>query len=282
MYQWSTFLLFALISASTVPAVQIDAALAREEKRQVSLSTGVTSELSSLSSVVPTTPATPSPSDAPADTTIVVTESFTSTGQGSTVIEQITSVIAPTVEASTTVVQSTITRTSTNAEGQTTQVAEPTSVTATTQITYSFSQVTTSAVSQVVETFTSVQGGSTVTGTRTSQTTVPVTSSVRVTPTGIASGSSSGGSSGLSASSKRIIGGVVGGIGGALLIGALAFTAWRIWGKKKNVHDEDLYDPNANTEKLSTSTDFQNQNQPFRSTLDQYHQPGPVNTASNF
>jgi len=75
---------------------------------------------------------------------------------------------------------------------------------------------------------------------------------------------------------------VVGGVGGALLIGALAFTAWRIWGKKKNLHDDDLYDPNANTEKLSSSTATDNQQQPFRSTLDKYHNPGPVNPASNF
>jgi len=71
---------------------------------------------------------------------------------------------------------------------------------------------------------------------------------------------------------------VVGGVGGALLLAGLAYTAWRIWGKKKNLHDDDLYDPNLNQEKLSDSTD----QTPFQRTLDQYHQPGPVNTASNF
>lgn len=116
-------------------------------------------------------------------------------------------------------------------------------------------------------------------GTRTSSTLVPVTTSARVTPTALASDGSSG-SSGLSDSSKKIIGGVVGGIGGALLLAGLAYTAWRIWGKKRNLHDDDLYDPNANTEKLSTSTD--NNPSAFQHTLDQYHRPGPVNTASNF
>lgn len=109
---------------------------------------------------------------------------------------------------------------------------------------------------------------------------MPVTTSARVTPSALAAGGNNGGSSGLSESSKKIIGGVVGGVGGALLLGALAFTAWRIWGKKKNLHDDDLYDPNAQQEKLSTSTDT-NQT-PFQSTLNQYHNPGPVNTASNF
>lgn len=83
----------------------------------------------------------------------------------------------------------------------------------------------------------------------------------------------------MSDSDKKIIGGVVGGVGGALVIAALAFTAWKLWGKKKPLHDDGMYDPNAaNTEKLSNSTD----SQPFRSTLDQYHNPGPVNASSNF
>lgn len=119
------------------------------------------------------------------------------------------------------------------------------------------------------------------TATRTSSTLIPVTTSAVVSPSALAANGSGGGHSGLSNSSKAIIGGVVGGIGGALLIGALAYTAWRVWGKRKNLHDDDLYDPNANPnpEKTSTSTGDQ---QPFRSTLDQYHNPGPVNTASNF
>lgn len=132
--------------------------------------------------------------------------------------------------------------------------------------------------SDVVQTYTETQGGSTVVATRTTRSVVPVTTSKQVTPTALASNGQNGGG-GLSSNSKKIIGGVVGGIGGALVIGALAYTAWRVWGKKRNVHDDDLYDPNANTEKTSSSTDNQ---QPFRSTLDQYHNPGPVNTASNF
>jgi uncharacterized membrane protein YebE (DUF533 family) len=96
----------------------------------------------------------------------------------------------------------------------------------------------------------------------------------------LTNGGSSSGSSGLSDTAKKTIGGVVGGVGGALLLAGLAYTAWRIWGKKKNLHDDDLYDPNVNQDKLSATAG--SDNTPFRSTLDQYHQPGPVNTASNF
>jgi len=72
---------------------------------------------------------------------------------------------------------------------------------------------------------------------------------------------------------------VVVGVGGAILVGALGFVAWRLWGKKKqDEDDDDLYDPNENKEKPSGST----ADTPFRSTLDQYHNPGPVNTSSNF
>jgi len=83
----------------------------------------------------------------------------------------------------------------------------------------------------------------------------------------------------MSASTKATIGGVVGGVGGAILLGGIAFAVWRVWGRKKHGDDEDdIYDPNDTVEKTSSSTD----QSPFRSTLDQYHTPGPVNTASNF
>ncbi|KAK5094057.1 hypothetical protein LTR70_005499 [Exophiala xenobiotica] len=288
MQPWSlpTFLLFAIISASAVPAREIDAALAKEEKRQVSLSTGVssTSEAAATTTSEAAAPSSSQPpmsssDDAPSVTTTVQTAVVTS--QGSTVIESTTAVVTPSdVTQATTVVQSTITRTATDAQGKTSQVQETVSSTATSQVTYSYSQFVTSSASQVVETFTSVQGASTVTGVRTSSTLVAVTTSARATPSALAADGNSGGNSGLSSSSKSIIGGVVGGIGGALLLGALGYTAWRIWGKKKNPHDDGLYDPNAQQEKLSTSTD--NNQTPFQSTLNQYHNPGPVNTASNF
>ena len=96
---------------------------------------------------------------------------------------------------------------------------------------------------------------------------------------------SSGGSSGLSSTSKSIIGGVVGGIGGAILLGGLAVVVWRIWGRKRrsggyNDHDPIDSQPGSSGHEKASSL---NGNTPFRSTLDQYHNPaGPVNTASNF
>jgi hypothetical protein len=165
--------------------------------------------------------------------------------------------------------------TPTNSEGQptTTETSAFTSVSSAPSLT----QVKTSATQQIITTFTTESDGSTIIGTRTSSTVVPTTTNVD--PATLPDGDNGGGSSGLSESAKKTIGGVVGGIGGALLLAGLGYTAWRIWGKKKTLHDDDLYDPN-HQEKLSTSTD--NQSTPFRNNLEQYHQPGPVNTASNF
>jgi len=138
--------------------------------------------------------------------------------------------------------------------------------------------ITSHSIQEVITTITSVSAGSTVHITSTSSSEVPFTTSVD--PASLTNGGSSGGSSGLSDTAKKTIGGVVGGVGGALLLAGLAYTAWRIWGKKKNLHDDDLYDPNLNQNKVSATTG--SDSTPFRSTLDQYHSPGPVNTASNF
>lgn len=80
---------------------------------------------------------------------------------------------------------------------------------------------------------------------------------------------------------NTIIGAVVG-VGGALLLGALAFVAWRIWGKKKNNGDDDD-DLMGNNGRGHEQTSSVGDNSPFKSTLDQYHNPaGRVNAASNF
>lgn len=64
------------------------------------------------------------------------------------------------------------------------------------------------------------------------------------------------------------------------MVGALAIVAYRVWGRKKNEDEDDLYDPNQHEDKSKTSS-VTGQN-PFSTTLDQYHNPGRVNTASNF
>lgn len=79
------------------------------------------------------------------------------------------------------------------------------------------------------------------------------------------------------------------GVGGALIIGVLGVVIWRIRSKKggRNDPDEaaDLMSGTAvgtgNGEK-APSPGAPNNGTPFRSTLDQYHNPGNVNAASNF
>lgn len=94
----------------------------------------------------------------------------------------------------------------------------------------------------------------------------------------------SGSSSGLSSSSKKIIGGVVGGIGGAILVGALAVVAWRLWGRKHHkvpTEDEDIFA--GTNDNLMREKAVGNGGSPLRGNLEQYHNPnGAVNTASNF
>ena len=71
----------------------------------------------------------------------------------------------------------------------------------------------------------------------------------------------------------------MGGVGGAILLGALAVVAFRIWGKKKqpNYQDDDLMDPQEREKTSSVSGGHS----PFRSNLEQHH-AGPINTSSNF
>ncbi|KAK1145568.1 hypothetical protein N8T08_004126 [Aspergillus melleus] len=94
-------------------------------------------------------------------------------------------------------------------------------------------------------------------------------------------------SSGLSKGQKNIIIGVVVGVGGAILIGALGVVAWRIRARKQNARDNDeaadlmsgtAVGAGAREKAPSPGAG----GTPFKSTLDQYHNPGPVNAASNF
>ena len=205
------------------------------------------------------------------NSTTSATESLSSS------IADVTSTFTPSPTVSTVTSFSTFTPATSEDAGNTSEDNSPTSAeqeSSTRQT--SRTQITTSATQEIITTFTTESDGSTVIGTRTSSTVVATTTDVD--PATLNEGDNNGGSSGLSDKSKATIGGVVGGVGGALLLGALAYTAWRIFAKKKNLHDDDLYDPNTQQEKLSTSTD----NTPFRNNVEQYHQPGPVNTASNF
>ena len=146
-----------------------------------------------------------------------------------------------------------------------------------------------SQTQQVTSTIVTVSGSSTFSHVLTTSALVPVSTSTSTSTAapGLAGNDSSSNSSGLSPSTKHTIIGVVVGIGGAIIIGGVAIVAWRIWGRKRNVGDDDndlvgSHPGSSGHEKTSSV----NGNTPFKSTLDQYHSPhnlpGPVNTASNF
>lgn len=87
----------------------------------------------------------------------------------------------------------------------------------------------------------------------------------------------------MSSGQKKTIIGVVVGVGGAILVGGLAAVAWRFRGRRKNTSDDadDYADLGSSPSGMEKSNSL-NGTSPFKSTLDQYHGPGQVNTASNF
>ncbi|KAJ5267006.1 hypothetical protein N7478_009814 [Penicillium angulare] len=96
-------------------------------------------------------------------------------------------------------------------------------------------------------------------------------------------GSSS--SSGLSSSDKKIIIGVVVGVGGAIILGAIGVVFWRIQKKRNEAfgdEDADLMGGTAVGAGPREKAPSPGGGTPFKNTLDQYHNPGPVNAASNF
>ncbi|KAJ5386592.1 hypothetical protein N7509_009133 [Penicillium cosmopolitanum] len=137
----------------------------------------------------------------------------------------------------------------------------------------------------VVETITSYQtvSGSTVPHVMTSTSTPAA-----ATSPSLSGDNSSNSSSGVSDSDKKIIIGVVVGVGGAIVIGVLAIVIWRIQKKRNgqyNEEDDDLMGGTAvgsGPREKVPSPAAGTQGTPFKSTLDQYHNPGPVNAASNF
>lgn len=111
------------------------------------------------------------------------------------------------------------------------------------------------------------------------------TSQTVSTPTGSLNTNPSGTTSEMTQDTKNIIIGTVVGIGGAIVLGVAGYLAWRIWGKKKAAEENDGlmsyggdYPPEAKTE----ATGPPNARTPFQSTLESYHAPTQVNTASNF
>jgi hypothetical protein len=93
-------------------------------------------------------------------------------------------------------------------------------------------------------------------------------------------------SSGMSSKTKNTVIGVVVGIGGAIVLAGLFIVAWRIWGRRKNEDESDGlmgYREGASAhEKLGSAPSTAVQN-PFQTTLDQYHNQSRVaDVSSNF
>ncbi|KZL83620.1 cell wall protein [Colletotrichum incanum] len=110
-------------------------------------------------------------------------------------------------------------------------------------------------------------------------------STVTHTP-GLNDASSSNSSSGMSTQTRNTVIGVVVGVGGAIVLGALGFVAWRIWGKKKQAEENDgLMEYNnqyGNEAKAEVGSAQGAGRTPFQSTLESYHAPNQVNASSNF
>ncbi|KAI8207127.1 hypothetical protein K4K54_002661 [Colletotrichum sp. SAR 10_86] len=111
-------------------------------------------------------------------------------------------------------------------------------------------------------------------------------STVTSTP-GLNESTSGSSSSGMSSQTRNTVIGVVVGVGGAIVLGALGFVAWRIWGKKKQAEENDgLMEYNnqyGNEAKVEVgSAQGSTGRTPFQSTLESYHAPSQVNASSNF
>ncbi|KAK1985899.1 hypothetical protein LZ30DRAFT_778727 [Colletotrichum cereale] len=113
------------------------------------------------------------------------------------------------------------------------------------------------------------------------------TSAATVTSTpGLNEANSGDSSSGMSTQTRNTVIGVVVGVGGAIVLGALGFVAWRIWGKKKLAEENDgLMEYNnqyGNEPKAEIGSAQGAGRTPFQSTLESYHAPNQVNASSNF
>jgi hypothetical protein len=101
---------------------------------------------------------------------------------------------------------------------------------------------------------------------------------------GLAGGSSSSNQqTGMSEQQKNTIIGVVCGIGGAIVLAVVGIVAWRVWGRKKNQEEsEGAFGPSYSPAEKMEQPGSQSSRSPFQSTLESYHAPTQVNTASNF
>lgn len=87
----------------------------------------------------------------------------------------------------------------------------------------------------------------------------------------------------MSTEQRNTIIGVVCGIGGAIVLGVVGIVAWRVWGRKKSQEtDEGAFGSSYTPAEKPEQPGSQSSRTPFQSTLESYHAPTQVNTASNF
>jgi len=239
-------------------------------------------DLSDVTDVLPT-PTETSATDTDSDSSATETEDPTST---STEEE-------PTSTPSETSTSDEDTSTTTT-EDPTTTTDEPTSTADDNTTTADPTTTTTSASDDDEPSTTKTPTVSTITTTQTIDgTPVPTTftstdanASESTESPGLSGSSSDDSDSGLSSGQKKTIIGVVVGVGGAILIGAIGVVVWRIRARRRAAGEDDAADLMSGT---AVGTGVREKapspaagGTPFRSTLDQYHNPGPVNAASNF
>lgn len=116
-------------------------------------------------------------------------------------------------------------------------------------------------------------------------TSVYTTSQVATTTPNLASSQGSG-QTGMTPQTRSTVIGVVVGLGGAIVLAGVAFLVFRLYRKRQPEEADGLIDYNsgytaAEKSDVASSTS-QTGRSPFQSTLESYHAPTQVNTASNF
>ncbi|EFQ26757.1 hypothetical protein CGRA01v4_08975 [Colletotrichum graminicola] len=232
-----------------------------------------------ISGAETTSAAAPTTSAPPAETTTTTPAPVTST----TVVVETTTSAAP---APTTSANAPATTTPVDSAAPTTLQTSATSAANSDRPTTNGDSATSSKHSTTIQPVTStIRTVITTTNSAGQPTSFTSESTVTSTP-GLNDASSGDSSSGMSTQTRNTVIGVVVGVGGAIVLGALGFVAWRIWGKKKHAEENDgLMEYNnqyGNEPKAEVGSAQGAGRTPFQSTLESYHAPNQVNASSNF
>ena len=276
---------YALVLCSTL-SVASDLDLAIQKRQNVPVGTGVSASPSSQTAATSISGDSTISSDSSGSSSSLADPQSTSQSDSANSTPSISaSSPSPTSFSSIPTSSSPISSSAQAAASTSSSLVDKSSSSQSRQLTSSQTPRVSSRTQQFVTTIVTVSGSSTFSHAVTSSRIEAVTaSSTPTTSPGLNTSDGGSGKSGLTSGQRRTIIGVVVGIGGAILLGGLAVVAWRIWGKRKTVKNDD-YDPmdplpgSADHEKTSGG----GSNDPFRTHLDQHHNTvGPVNAASNF